>query len=660
MIWSLYNKKNNGRLEKDNRITLLVAIIFLFAIAIIARLFNVQLLNYDLYAAKALRQHGVDKEIMPDRGRIFVRSKEGDDNKSELYPLAANKDFALIYAVPKDVFDPEDAVKKLAPVLFTLVYEEPDVEHLVAVVEQRLREEMANEIKASGKLKVGEEIVINEEQLAVALEKERLAIEEGIKQDHEKKLEEYSEELFKKLAKHEDPYEPLAKKVDEEKLAEILALKIKGISYSMSSYRYYPEKNISSHTLGYVIANSNNELSQGSYGVEGYFDNELKGVMGSLIAERDVSGQTIIVADRQFNPAINGDDIILTIDKTIQNVACRKLNESTLRHGADLGAIIIMNPKTGAIIAMCVYPDFDPNDYGKTKDLKYFNNIGIFQAYEPGSIFKPITMAMGIDLGLVEPDSVFHDIGSVTLATEIIHNSDDLVYGDVTINQILENSINTGAVYVAQKVGINNFIKYMEDFGFGEKTGIKLKTESEGNISSLYDKNLGGNLNMATASFGQGITTTPLQIVTAFSAIANQGILVKPYIIDEIIKPDGERIKTQPQELKRVISPRAAALVSGMLVNVVDSGHAKLAEVEGYYVAGKTGTAQIASSIVRGYSNRTNHSFVGFAPVDDPQFVMIVYLQDPKDVRFSASSAAPLFGEIADFVLNYYQVEKER
>ncbi|PIR94903.1 hypothetical protein COT95_01660 [Candidatus Falkowbacteria bacterium CG10_big_fil_rev_8_21_14_0_10_37_6] len=213
---------------------------------------------------------------------------------------------------------------------------------------------------------------------------------------------------------------------------------------------------------------------------------------------------------------------------------------------------------------------------------------------------------------------------------------------------------------MAKTIGINNFRKYLNDFGFGEKTGIELKTEVDGNISSIYDKMHGDNLNMAVASFGQSITATPLQMLSAYAAIANQGILVKPYIVEEIIQPDGNIIKTQTQEIRRVVSPRTASLVTGMLVNVVDSGHAVLAAVDGYYVAGKTGTAQIASSNSRGYSNRTNHSFVGFAPAALPKFAMIVYLQNPKDVLYSASSAAPLFGEIADFVLNYYQVEKER
>ncbi|MDP3900184.1 MAG: penicillin-binding protein 2 [bacterium] len=656
MIWSAnrYKKQARDGVE-DNRIKILVAIIFLIGAAIFGRLFILQFLHYDLYAAKAMSQHGVKREILPQRGRIFVHSRD-----AELYPLAANKDFAQIYAVPKDIVDVDYAVEQLAPILFRLTYEEPDMKHLLVLSEQRLREEMANFIKNSGELKPGEEIVIDAEQLRIGLEKERLLIEEQLKKEYEEGMKEYANSLREKLSKKNDPYEPLAKKVDEEKLNEIMSLKLSGVDFMTSEYRYYPENNISSNILGYVIEDVNISLTQGSYGIEGFFNNELAGVMGSLVAERDASGQTIILSDRKVTPAVKGSDIILTIDKTIQNVACRVLNEATLRHGADQGVVIIMNPKTGAIIAMCSYPDFNPNDYGKTKDLNYFNNTAIFHAYEPGSIFKPITMAMGIDLGLVEPDTMFTDTGSVTIATETIKNADSKVYGAVSMNGVLENSVNTGAIYVARLMGVNNFVKYLNDFGFGALTGVELKTEVQGNISSLADPLHGADLNLAVASFGQGITATPLQMVHAFAAIANGGKLMQPYIVDEIIRPNGEKIKTEPKEIKQVIAQRTAALVSGMLVNVVENGHAKRAAVSGYYVAAKTGTAQIASENSRGYSERTSHSLVGFAPADDPRFVMITYFKNPKDARYAESTAAPLFGEIAEFVLNYYQVEKER
>jgi len=655
MIWNV--RQNRRQTNGDNRLILLGAIIFLFAAGIILRLLNVQILNYDLYAARALRQHGVEQDIMPQRGRIFVRAQE---EKSGLYPLASNKEFALIYAVPKEIVNPKEATEKLTPILFSLTYKEPNLAVLTGNIEKNLRVQMTKEAAKTTPPAPGQEIEINEEELNISLQKERLVLEERLKKEKEEKLKIYQAELSAKLSKSGDPYEPLAKKVDQNKLAEVLALKLSGIDYFLSDFRYYPEKNISSHVLGYVLEKNDNSVSQGSYGLEGFFNQELAGVMGKLTAERDAGGQIIVAADRQISPAVNGSDLILTIDKTIQSVACRKLNEHALRHGADSGALVIINPKTGAIIALCAWPDFDPNEYGKTKEMRYFNNIGIWQAYEPGSVFKPITMSMGIDLELVEPDSKFTDPGSVTIATETIKNAENKTYGEVTMTGILENSINTGAVYVAQKVGLNNFLKYVNGYGFGKKTGLTLMTESAGNVSSLYDKMHGDNLNLAVASFGQSITATPLQLASAFSVIANKGILMQPQIVDEIIGAGGERFKTEPQEIRRVISPRAAMLVSGMMVNVVEKGHAKRAGVKGYYVAAKTGTAQIASLANRGYSSRTSHTLVGFAPADDPAFVMVTYLEDPKDAKYAESTATPLFGEVANFVLNYYQIAKER
>jgi cell division protein FtsI/penicillin-binding protein 2 len=226
------------------------------------------------------------------------------------------------------------------------------------------------------------------------------------------------------------------------------------------------------------------------------------------------------------------------------------------------------------------------------------------------------------------------------------------------MTQVLDESLNTGAVFVVRQIGTDAFRKYVEDFGFGVLTGIELETENSGDIRSLSKK---GEIYSATASFGQGISVTPLQVVTAYAAIANGGKLVKPYIVDEIDKSDGSKIKTQPKVLKQVISERTATLLGGMLVSVVEDGHGKRAGVPGYYVAGKTGTAQVPKKDGTGYEpDITIGSFVGFAPVEDPKFVMLVKIDHPRDVIWAESSAAPLFGEIAKFVLNYLKVSPSR
>ncbi len=241
-----------------------------------------------------------------------------------------------------------------------------------------------------------------------------------------------------------------------------------------------------------------------------------------------------------------------------------------------------------------------------------------------------------------------------------IKNSDYATHGGhgvVDMNTVLEFSLNTGTIFVEEKLGTEKFTEYVKRFGFGEKTGIELETEGVSNINNLLRKKI-RPIEAATASFGQGITATPLQMITSYAAIVNGGWLVKPYVVEEIVAPDGSVSRTQPQKLRRVISERTALLVSGMMVNVVDRGHSTRAQVKGYYVGGKTGTAQVAGR--GGYSDQTIHTFVGFAPAEEPEFVMLVRFDNVKSVRFADSSAAPLFSELSEHILNYYQVEKER
>jgi len=431
----------------------------------------------------------------------------------------------------------------------------------------------------------------------------------------------------------------------------------------MESHRYYPEANIGAHFLGFVGFDGEKKIGQ--YGLEGFFNEELSGKTGSIKAERAAGGGLIIINDREYEKAQNGADLVLTVNRSIQFEACNRLEESALQHGADSGSIIVMEPNTGAILAMCSWPDYDPNNYGDIKGINVYNNSAIFEDYEPGSIIKVLTMAAGIDQGKVKPESTYEDKGFLMIEgwPKPIKNSDYESFGAhgvVDMVTVLESSLNTGAIHVMLKVGPQIFADYIKNFGLGEKTGVELETEGITNIVSLTNKRI-RPVEAATASFGQGITATPLQLVTAFAAVANGGVLVKPYMVKEIIFPNGDKQVTQPKQIRRVISERTSLLVSGMMVSVVDNGHSKTAGVKGYYVGGKTGTAQAADKVRGGYSkDRTIHTFVGMAPVDDPKFVMLVKLDNPKDARFAESSAAPLFRKLAEFILNYYQIPKER
>ncbi|MEA1963368.1 MAG: penicillin-binding protein 2 [Patescibacteria group bacterium] len=641
----LARKKAKNNLDYINRLNVVMAIIFLLVGILIYKLFSLQIMQYDLYAALAMDQHQVFNMLNPERGKIFIQ--DGQSGNGKYYPIATNKEYALVYAIPKKIQN----VEKTAEIFYEIFNKkeiEKKVDELLGDDEyfKELIEDFDSQKKDDINKKEKEEFLQIKKELEIKLRKEEI-------------IENYK----KKLSKKNDPYEPIRKKAGEEELEKILALNLDGVDYIMEEYRYYPEGNVGSHLLGFV--GFNGDEKSGQYGLEGFFDYELSGRHGSIKAERSAGGGLIIIKEREYNAPSDGSDLILTINRSIQFAACEMLEESAMRHGADSGTVIVMEPNTGAILAMCSWPNYNPNNYGKVENIDIYNNPAIFGQYEPGSIFKVITMAAGIDEGKISPNTFYTDKGYVMIEgwPKPIKNSDYEThgeYGRVNMVTVLEESLNTGSIYVMEKISAEVFSDYVIDFGFGEKTGIELETEGASNIDSLKRKTI-RPVEAATASFGQGITATPLQIVAAYSAVVNGGILMKPYVVSEIVAKDGSKQKTQAKKIRRVISEKSALLVSGMMVNVVDGGHAKLASVGGYYVGGKTGTAEVADMEKGGYSeDKTIHSFVGFAPVENPKFVMLVKLDDPKDVDFSASSAAPLFGQIAEFILNYFQVPKER
>ncbi len=460
------------------------------------------------------------------------------------------------------------------------------------------------------------------------------------------------EVLFTKLEKPDDPWEALKHRVDESTAKGIMALALPGIRELEEPARYYPEKNNASHVLGFVRFDG--EKGSGQYGLEGYFNTLLAGKEGRLQSVHDARGEAVEGFGGVLQPAENGADLVLTIDRNIQFFACDALHVAVQTHGASGGTVVVMDPKTGAIRAMCSVPDFDPNNYQDTKDAFAFNNPAIFLDYEPGSIFKPITMAAAIETGSVTPETTYDDKGFVTLGVHTIRNSDGKKNGVQTMVEVLDKSLNTGAVFAVRKMEKEVFRQFIENFGFGKSTGITLAAEVGGDTRSLSKR---GEIYTATASFGQGITATPLQMVASYGALANRGMLMKPYLVEEIRYPDGRIEKKTPTEVRRVVSEKTATLVSGMLVSVVREGHGKRANVPGYTVAGKTGTAQIARRDGPGYEVGANiGSFVGYAPIEDPRFVIIAKIDRPKDVQFAESSAAPLFGAIAKFLLEYYKV----
>ncbi len=633
----MFRRKSKFTKESVDRLNIILAIIFLLAGLVVYKLIKLQVLECDYYTAVASGQHQIYNKITPARGKIFMKD-DLPNGETKLYPLATNKDFASVYAVPKKIKDPEYAADKLYD-LFDKENTEKEVDDL---------------FDNDDFFKEEDNIDIDDKK------KEFKKIKKELEINNRKK--EVIEKYIKKLSKKNDPYEPLLEKVDKNILDKVIELDIDGIEYIMKKHRYYPEKNIGSHIVGFLGYSKEKKIGQ--YGLEGFFNEELSGKFGTVKAEKSANKKVVIINDREYKKQLDGSDLILTINRSIEYIVCKKLEESAIRHGADGGTVIVMEPNTGAILAMCSWPNYDPNNYNNVKNINKYNNPAIFNQYEPGSIFKVITMAAGIDRNVISPSSLYEDNGYLMISgwNKPIKNSDFNThgkYGLVDMMTVLEKSLNTGSIYIMEKTGDKIFAEYVKKFGFGEKTGIELETEGGSNINSLLRKKI-RPVEAATASFGQGITATPLQMILAYSVIANGGILMKPYLVDEIIYPDGKKNITTPKQIRRVISEKSALLLSGMMVNVVDGGHAKNAGVKGYFVAGKTGTAEVADKNKRGYGEKTIHTFVGFSPVEEPKFVMLVKLDDPKDVNYSASSAAPLFGDIAKFILNYYKVPKER
>ena len=461
--------------------------------------------------------------------------------------------------------------------------------------------------------------------------------------------EEEKENLRLKLSKEDDPYEPIAKKQEPVIVDQIESLGYEGIYFLGESYRYYPEGNLGSNLLGFYGLDEDVGWS-GKYGLEGYWEKELAGKGGFLSGEKTAKGGWIALAGRDILEPENGVDLLLTIDRTLQYKACELLRKGFEEYQAKSASLVMMNPKTGAILVMCSLPDFDPNNYSKVDDIAVYNNNNIFTPYEPGSVFKPITMSIALDLDLVKPNSIFTDPCERKIDDFTVHNAQNKCYGTQTMTGVLENSINTGMIWVEEKIGHKRFLDHLEKFGFGKKTGVALNSEVAGDISSLKKK---ADIYGAVASFGQGITVTPLQLATAYSSLANLGQMPKPYIIKEIRYPDGRVEKTEEQIIDNTISSRASKLITGMLVSVIENGQGINAELDGYYIAGKTGTAQIAGP--GGYTEETNHTFAGFAPADDPEIVLVVKYEAPQR-NWSSTTAAPTFRDVMKFVLDYYGI----
>ncbi len=396
--------------------------------------------------------------------------------------------------------------------------------------------------------------------------------------------------------------------------------------------RYYPHGTLAAHILGFA-----NIDSEGNYGLEGYYDNLLRG-------RATVDDQSRIPFEASSTSAWQpGSDIYLTLDIEIQHLAEQTLAEALQEYEAESGTIIVLEPNTGAILAMANAPTFDPNRY-YSQDYSLFINPAITNQFEPGSTFKSLTMALALEQGVVTPGSTYEDDGVLEVAGVEIYNWDRGAYGTTTMTELLAQSLNVGAATLSLRMGPTNFYDGLEKFNIGQPTGVDLQGEANGTLRRPGNANWFES-DLATNSFGQGLDATPLQMVSAFGALANDGLLMQPHIVYQRIDPNGTIVTFDPVVVERPISAETAAQVSLMMADALERESSE-ALVEGYRIAGKTGTAQIP--IPGGYDEEnTIHTFVGYGPVDNPQFVVLIKLDRPNPdiAEFGSQSAGPIFGE---------------
>lgn len=441
--------------------------------------------------------------------------------------------------------------------------------------------------------------------------------------------------------------------VDKEKKERIESLKISGLGFEYLIKRDYPEASIAAHLLGFVGKNYQGD-DVGYFGIEGYYDKDLAGLPGFLKSEKDLLGRPILMGKQEMIEPENGRDLILAIDKNIQAMIKEKLKIGISRYQAESGCVIVVNPKTMAILSLVCLPDYDQKKYFLFSE-EYFRNPVISDLYEPGSIFKPLVMAAAINEKKIKPDDFLEENGPVKIGEYLIRTWDNKYEGKISMTRILQKSSNVGMVYVGEKLGKDKLYSYLEKYGFGQLTGIDLQGEIAG---YLRPKNSWYPIDFSTVTFGQGIAVTPIQMIRAFASIINGGYLLRPYVVAKIRDQDGKEKIIKPQVERRIINEISSSIIKKMLIEVVEGGEVKWARPKGYTLGGKTGTAQIP---IEGHydPNKTIASFIGFSSAAPSPFLALVILRQPKTSPWGSETAAPLFFEIAKELLIYYNIAPE-
>jgi cell division protein FtsI/penicillin-binding protein 2 len=568
--------------ENIPRIRILFIFPCLFGLIIIARLYNLQIINGDKYVNKADSQYIRNSDNILDRGIIFFEGKD------EIRAAGAiMKDGYTLVINPKKIENPDYVYDALS-----------------------------------------QYVEINKEE-------------------------------FIAKTKRDDQYEEIKKRLTKEIGISIQSLKIPGVSVIKDSWRVYPGGSIASQTIG-ITGYGNSDTIAGRYGLESYYDD----VLGRSKSSQNINFFAELFADIKsgiINNENKKGDIVTTIDPAVQSYVEGILKKTKDTWKSDSIGAIVMNPQNGEVYTMASLPNFDPNNLKEVSDPKVFSNPMVENAYEMGSIIKPLTVAVGIDTGAITKNSSYDDTGFMLLNGKRIANYDGKARGTISVKEILGQSLNVGAATVALKVGNDKFSEYFRSFGIGDKTGIDQPNETIG-ITDNLDSNR--DIEHATASYGQGIAISPITTVRALSIIANGGLLVKPHLVKKIEYTDGSFKDTEIGEYKRVIDESSAKDVTAMLISVVDNSISKAhpgIKMEHYSIAAKTGTAQIADHVNGGYySDRYLHSFFGFFPAYDPKVIVFLYQVYPKGAQYASETLVDPFIDITKFLISYYDIPPDR
>lgn len=457
-------------------------------------------------------------------------------------------------------------------------------------------------------------------------------------------------------------YAVLERRLTGDAVKRIKELGLKGIGFTPQDYRNYPESQLAAQVLGFV-----NAAGVGQYGVEGFLNEQLSGKPGQLAAKTDTRGIPIATADNIVKSPQNGTSYVLTIDRNVQAMAEQELAEQITKVKAKSGSIVVMDPSTGAVVAMANYPTYDPANFSSVNDYSVFVNQAVSSQFEPGSGMKAFTVGAGLDQGKITPQTTFNDTGSVKVGDRVINNAEgDRPGNNKSMTVALRDSLNTGMVFILKQLGDGTNITsgakktlynyFTKHFGFGTRTGIEQTSEASGFMPGPSTN----DVTYANVTFGQGMSATMIQMVAAMGAVANGGTLYQPRVVDGEYQADGSIKRYSPKVISRhVLSPEAIKELNEMLQVVVQRGSGYIAGSmnPGYKIAGKTGTAQIPRPDGKGYIDGANiGSFVGFAPADNPRFVVMVRINEPGVKGFAEVTTVPVFGDMCRWLFKYYGI----